>query len=86
MKLALFKGLDEDQIREVKSAFLGAKVLRNRLKKVLEDKIDSTRRRTINIKAYDNPNWALIQADAMGEERAMRILISLLEDEEFKEK
>lgn len=78
MKTVWVSGLKPEQKQEMTSAFNSAGLLRERLKDVLEGKIDTNRNGSVSKTSYDNPNWAYLQADAVGYERAMKEIISLL--------
>ena len=76
MKTAWLKGLNAQEKIECKSEFVGAARLRERLIALLEDKADERRKAVRSGNAYDNPNWALVQADAIGYEKAIYEVIS----------
>ena len=78
MKTVWTSGLTPEQKKEMTSAFTSAGFLRERLSGILEDKIETNRTASISKTSYDNPNWAYLQADAVGYERAMKEIISLL--------
>lgn len=80
MKVSWFKGLTKLEKADVESAFKESAYLRKRLKEVLENKSDELRRKVRSEVAYDNPNWAYLQADAVGYERAISDIISLIEE------
>lgn len=79
MKTAWSKGLEEDAAKEIKLHFNGSVQLRKRLTTMLNEKIDSKLRESMNISDYDNNNWAFKQADAQGYRRALSEIISLIE-------
>jgi hypothetical protein len=78
MKISILKGLSDEAKVEVRGAFKGSLAFRNQLIKVLEEKIESTRKGSILNDSYNSPNWALKQADSVGYERALRECMSLL--------
>lgn len=78
MKSTLTKGLTPEQTVELKKDFVGSAVLRKRLQVVLEEKSKSSRDASIAKDSYSNPNWAYLQADARGYERALNEIISLI--------
>jgi hypothetical protein len=80
MKSQITYGLDADKTKEMIMDFKAAVYLRRRLTDLLQKDIEARRRETASKLSYDNPNWTYLQADAMGYERALRELISLLED------
>lgn len=78
MKTVWTSGLTLEQKKEMTSAFTSAGLLRERLSGILEDKIETNRNGVVSKTSYDNPNWAYLQADAVGYERAIKEIISLL--------
>lgn len=78
MKTIWTKGLNEEQIVQLKQDFVGGALLRERLSKLLEEKQDSSVKRSRSEDGYSNPNWAYQQADARGYERAISEVISLI--------
>lgn len=79
MKSTWTKGLTPEQETELRKDFVGSIILRKRLQELLEEKSKSSRDATISKDNYSNPNWAYLQADARGYERAILEVISLLE-------
>lgn len=78
MKTIWTKGLNAEQIVQLKQDFVGGALLRERLSKLLEEKQDSSVKRSRSEEGYSNPNWAYQQADARGYERAISEVISLI--------
>lgn len=78
MKTVWLKGLDPQATIECKQEFVGAARLRERLAALLEAKADEKRKAVRSGNAYENPNWALVQADAIGYEKALYEVISLI--------
>lgn len=79
MKTTITKGLEAEKAKEVKAEFLSSAILRERLRHLLNEKITTNRTATTSKDAYGIPNWAYLQADAVGYERALNEVISLLE-------
>lgn len=79
MKTSWTKGLTQEQTVELRKDFVGAAILRKRLQELLNEKANLSRDASISKDAYSNPNWAYLQADARGYERALSEVISLLE-------
>lgn len=85
MKTAWFKGVSDKNLRtEIRQDYLKALPSRLRLKELLEDKIETARTMRRGSSTYDSPNWALLQADSMGYERALFEVISLIYDEKVQ--
>lgn len=72
------KGLDAPQADAVTEEFLKSKRLRDRLTKVLEDKISTSQASSRSKDLYDNPNWTYLQADNRGYERALTEILKLI--------
>lgn len=79
MKVAWTKGLVEGEKEEMKRLFLSNAFFRKREQQILLDKITVIRQKNVIEASYDSPNWALKQADAVGYERALQEIISILE-------
>lgn len=80
MKLAWLEGLRADDKDKMKDAFKSSLFLRTKLASILNKKTDAERKSLITKSSYDNPNWALIQADSVGYQRAMQEVINLVTD------
>lgn len=78
MKTVWTKGLNAEQTTELKKDFVGSVILRKRLQAIIEEKIKASRDASMGKDGYENPNWAYLQADARGYERAMSEIISLI--------
>lgn len=79
MKTVWTKGLTEEQTTELRKDFVGSAILRGRLKELLEEKAKLSRDGSVSKDAYNSPNWAYLQADARGFERAILEVLSLIE-------
>jgi hypothetical protein len=73
-------GLEPDVIREIKGDFVSSKLVRKRLKKLIDDKIETKRASVRKDSGYDKPNWENYVADALGYERALYEIISLIDE------
>lgn len=78
MKITWTKGLSPEKKEEIKRDFLASALLRERLKEILQEKSEVTRKGSISKDAYSNANWAYLQADAVGYQRALDEIISIL--------
>lgn len=78
MKTSWTKGLTPEQVTEVRKDFQASAILRRRLKELCEEKMDASYAVSASKDAYANPNWAYLQADARGYERALKEIISLI--------
>jgi hypothetical protein len=81
MKTVLLKGLNDRDKEEMRSTFYHSAFLRNQLKSILAAKINDSNRQVRSKDAYGIANWAFLQADAVGYERAMTEVMSLLTHE-----
>lgn len=79
MKVSWTKGLNKQDATELRADYAAAAVLRRRLTRLLEESIDDSVRVSRSKLLYENPNWALLQADQRGYERALAEIISLIE-------
>ena len=78
MKQSWTQGLDEQQVKDIRGDFTSSLLTRKRLAKLLEDKIKSSDKVSLNKDAYDISNWALKQADLIGYKRALTEIIDLI--------
>lgn len=74
------KGVDKELVQDIRGNFAEALVMRRRLKEMLLDKVETSQRVNREKSAYDNPNWAYLQADSRGYERAMHEILSLISE------
>lgn len=81
MKTSWVRGLDKERTIDVRQSFKEALVIRRRLKDMLTEKQEASLRVSRSRGLYDSPNWAYMQADASGYERALEEVMALLEDE-----
>lgn len=81
MKTSITKGMNPERMKEITQEFKASAYLRERFIELLNEKIESNRSKTLSIDAYSIPNWAFLQADSVGFERAMKEVISLLSNE-----
>jgi len=79
MKTVWKKGLTPEQQIELSKDFVGAAILKKRLKEILNERSESSYKTSLSKDGYNTPNWAYLQADARGYERALKEVISLLE-------
>lgn len=79
MKTAITKGLTGQAKDEMILSFDAAAHIRNRLILLLRGKQETARKANLQEGMYENPNWALKQADVIGYSRALEEVISLLE-------
>lgn len=78
MKTAWTKGLSVEESNEIAADYKAAVYLRQRLTKMLEEKIRVAYEKSISESGFDNPNWALKQADSVGYRRALQEIINNL--------
>lgn len=81
MKKSIIAGLTKEQAEEISRDFVASAFLRKRLSDILDQKISSKRSECTSKASYDSPAWAYYQADALGYERALKEVISLLSNE-----
>lgn len=80
MKVRWTAGLSKQDATEMRANFKEALVLRRRMIKLLKDDQDASTKQSRSKLLYDNPNWALLQADQRGYERALSEIIALIEE------
>lgn len=78
MKTTWFGGMNASQKEIMRSEFNSSAGLRLRLAELLKDKIDAKRTTVRGDDMYSVPNWELRQADAIGYEKALLEVISLI--------
>jgi len=71
--------MDAERKEEIKKAFTASTVIRSRLKEIAAHKQISAVKACQSKNLYDSPNWALLQADSRGYERALEEIKSLLD-------
>ncbi|MNX92200.1 hypothetical protein D3C86_1243300 [compost metagenome] len=80
LKTTWTAGLQKEPADEVRRNYKESLVLRRRLAKILHDKADTSVKDSRSKLLYENPNWALLQADQRGYERAMAEIIALISE------
>ncbi len=80
MKTSWKEGLSPEKKKEIDLEFSSSVILRNRLTQILNKKIKSSINEARLKSSYESPNWGLLQADAIGYERALLEVISLIEN------
>lgn len=80
MKTLWTAGLGKEETVDVRQNFKEALVLRKRLSEILEKKQETSVRESRSKEGYDSPNWAYLQADRRGYERALQEIVDLLSE------
>jgi hypothetical protein len=80
VKTSWTKGLNATESEDLKGNFKGAAITRNRLADLLLSKISLSQTNASSKLLYDNPNWALLQADQRGYERALHEIVDLMSE------
>lgn len=78
MKVRWIHGLDTQNTSDIKQLFKESLAIRKRLNVMLTNMIEEKRKGQVLETLYDSPNWAYIQADRTGYERALRDVIELI--------
>lgn len=81
MKLALLKGLNENEKAEFKANFIQASPFRKRLSQVLDDAIKHTYGTMEQEENYGSPNWAALQAGKIERVKTLKTIQGWLENE-----
>lgn len=84
MKQSWTNGLIAERAIQIKADFKGSYGLRERLSEMLTDKINTSNKQTRNKDNYAMAGWAYLQADAVGYERALNEVISLILEKEVE--
>ena len=77
-KTAWTKGLTGQKREEMERELAATALLRGRLQVIIDEKIETRRTKRVSEEEYASPSWAYKQADAIGYERALREIHSLL--------
>ncbi|MFZ3043585.1 MAG: hypothetical protein WA058_00535 [Minisyncoccia bacterium] len=80
MKQGWIKGTTPERAAIIKADYAGSAGARIRLTEMLNDKIRISTTVKRKKEGYDSPNWAYVQADVIGYERALSEVISLISD------
>ena len=80
MKTIWTKGLDKESADEIRQVYSGSARFRAKLVELLTEKANSRRAGALSEESYVSPNWAYQQADAIGSERALKEIISLISE------
>lgn len=80
MKTSWVQGVGKELTVDITQNFKESLVMRRRLCQLIDKKLQDSWVGSASSTSYDNPNWAYLQADARGYERAMREIISLILD------
>ena len=76
MKKSWTNGLEEQEVVDVESSYRASSVLRRRLGQLCQSKAKASYK--LSRSEYECPNWPLLQADAVGYNRALEEIISLI--------
>ena len=78
MKQSWITGLKDEHKEEMKREFISSALLRARLTNLAANKIEEYSTSKMSKNNNENSNWAYLQADQIGYERALSEIISLL--------
>lgn len=78
MKTVWTINLSEQQQEEVRKEYASSPVLRERLNRILSDKLETARTAARSRIKYESASWPYYQADMIGYERAISEVISLI--------
>lgn len=81
MKTSWVKGLKGEAESEVRESFQHSTVMRSRLMTLLEEKLAASNANSRSKDNYSLAGWPYLQADAVGYERALKEVISLISSE-----
>ena len=80
-----YKGLTPAEKTVVVADFKGSAIIRKRLEELLNAKVVTARRDVLTKDGYRDASWAYRQADAIGYERAINEVISLISSDSVEE-
>jgi hypothetical protein len=80
MKQSWLNGIPEDRVQEVKRDYEGSYGMRKRLIELLDVKLKASNSFSRSKDNYEKAGWPYLQADAIGYERAILDVISLISD------
>ena len=81
MKSAWFAGAtSEEEKHRRRSIVAGSMDLVQLLAELLQKKLEEKNKLALAKRDYDSPSWALLQADSVGERRALADLIDMLQN------
>lgn len=78
MKTSWTQGQTKERASEIVKDYASSLLIRKRLEELLTKKIEQSNAESRSKIAYESPNWAYVQADARGYERALSDVISLI--------
>lgn len=78
-------GLTPEQKAELEANYKASALLRERLKDIITQEVDTQRRNTRKAEAYADASWAFRQADSIGYERALFKILSYISDKNVEE-
>lgn len=70
---------DPEEKSKAASSIRASKTLINRFIEILQKEKEELQRRRVSSKEYDNPNWAIKQADFNAEERHINKMLDLFD-------
>lgn len=79
MNIKWFKGLDEQQKKEMKVQILESRLVLDRLAKLLREELEESVTDMAKKEHFYMPSWSEYQASRLGEQRALRKAIELIE-------
>lgn len=80
MKTSWTQGVEKELQIDIRQNFKESLVMRRRLEILLNAKMEESQRAGRSKAMYDNPNWAYLQADKRGYERALHEVIELISE------
>lgn len=75
-----FNGLDTDERKDLEREFNSSVRVREKIVEILKKDLQNLYASLGNEKDYESPSWPYIQADKLGEAKALKKLITLFEN------
>lgn len=73
-------GLSPEEEKELVKHLKGCSMVFERLSSILDQRVKGSVDKQLSSNLYELPNWALVQADAIGYQRALKEVITLIKE------
>ena len=81
MQTRWFKGLDEQEVADMRASLVASTTILLRLSKLIQEDLDSSVAAQLAGAQYESPSWAYQQADFIGQQRAFNKMLRLINKE-----
>jgi hypothetical protein len=73
-------GLKPEEVNELVKQLEGAQPIWERLSSILDQRVKASVDKQLSFSTYESPNWAYVQADAVGYQRAIKEILELIKE------